>query len=389
MWKLQVLLAVSLCLQSNSIRSKNVVVFAQEAREEEQESFVPATPPHPDLVSSSSSNPPIVEANKNYASTNNNIASEEPPSKVPTHKLSAIFPAASVPVDMKESWQQHLVEQMASSFPTVDERDNDDSSSRDAAADAVPSLDKNNDAPVQPRDEEVDEQDQEDKVQITLTKLSSSGRDYSSRFQGDFGAFGDDNDERTLLDVFGEAAKEFLTQRVIPDTDEQCRWDWRSVRCEPACECRIEGQLGDYHLGRACRLRDEVDESCVPVDPASIWQDTPVTRRILSLVTQSADIIKLNIARGWDKTMSKVSQRFAKMQHLQCDELWALYHEQAQSRTCLPLPRIPSRSVPQRILCGPVDFDVCDDTTTTTAAATTTTGTPQDTMTRPAFAERI
>ena len=38
-------------------------------------------------------------------------------------------------------------------------------------------------------------------------------------------------DDRTLLDTFGQAAKEFLTKRVIPDTDVECKWDWRSVRC--------------------------------------------------------------------------------------------------------------------------------------------------------------
>ena len=95
----------------------------------------------------------------------------------------------------------------------------------------------------------------------------------------------------------------------IPETDERCRWDWRSVRCEPACECNLHGQFGDYHLGRACRIREERDESCVPVDPASIWQDTPVTRRVLSLVTQTADIVKLNLKTGWDKAMSKASRR--------------------------------------------------------------------------------
>lgn len=38
-------------------------------------------------------------------------------------------------------------------------------------------------------------------------------------------------DDRTLLDTFGQAAKEFLTKRVIPDTDADCKWDWRYVRC--------------------------------------------------------------------------------------------------------------------------------------------------------------
>lgn len=38
-------------------------------------------------------------------------------------------------------------------------------------------------------------------------------------------------DDRTLLDTFGQVAKEFLTKKVIPDTDADCKWDWRSVRC--------------------------------------------------------------------------------------------------------------------------------------------------------------
>ena len=162
----------------------------------------------------------------------------------------------------------------------------------------------------------------------------------------------------------------------IPDTDKQCRWDWRSVRCEPACECNLEGRWGDYHLGRACRLREEVDESCFPVDPASIWQDKPATRRILSLVTQTADILRQKVARGVNDAMSKAAKRFSKMQHNQCDDLWKLYQDQAQGRTCLPPALVPSRSVPQRILCGPVDFNVCEDSST------------RDTVARGAFAER-
>lgn len=38
-------------------------------------------------------------------------------------------------------------------------------------------------------------------------------------------------DDRTLLDTFGQVAKEFLTKRVIPDTDADCKWDWKFVRC--------------------------------------------------------------------------------------------------------------------------------------------------------------
>ncbi len=79
----------------------------------------------------------------------------------------------------------------------------------------------------------------------------------------------DANMEKTYLDLFGESAKEFLTQKVpailksiFPATDDDCRWDWRYVRCEPYCECSFQPKLpGDFHLGRACRKRNHLTES--------------------------------------------------------------------------------------------------------------------------------
>ncbi|KAL7511800.1 hypothetical protein ACHAXN_009563 [Cyclotella atomus] len=65
------------------------------------------------------------------------------------------------------------------------------------------------------------------------------------------------DDEQTYLDLFGERAKELLTQHIIPTTDSICRWDWRMGRCEPYCECGYYFLWGDYHLGRSCRLRSK------------------------------------------------------------------------------------------------------------------------------------
>ena len=45
-------------------------------------------------------------------------------------------------------------------------------------------------------------------------------------FQGDFAAEAQVLDERTLLDVFGEAAKEFLTQRVVSENDGRVNADF-------------------------------------------------------------------------------------------------------------------------------------------------------------------
>lgn len=150
----------------------------------------------------------------------------------------------------------------------------------------------------------------------------------------------------------------------IPETDEECQWDWRSVKCEPACECKLQAQLGDYHLGRACRKRKVVQDVCVAVDPASIWQDTPVTRRLWSLVTQTGDIVKLKVAKAWETTKRQTARRFSQLQHHQCDDLWEFYQEQRQQGAetpCLPPALVPQRSLPQRILCGPIDFNVCEE----------------------------
>lgn len=69
-----------------------------------------------------------------------------------------------------------------------------------------------------------------------------------------YAKFREDN-EQTLLDLFGERAKELLTQHIIPSTDTHCKWDWRMGRCEPYCECEFLYLWGDYHLGRSCRYR--------------------------------------------------------------------------------------------------------------------------------------
>jgi len=69
-----------------------------------------------------------------------------------------------------------------------------------------------------------------------------------------YAKFREDN-EQTLLDLFGERAKELLTQHIIPSTDTRCKWDWKMGRCEPYCECQFLPLWGDYHLGRSCRYR--------------------------------------------------------------------------------------------------------------------------------------
>jgi hypothetical protein len=116
-------------------------------------------------------------------------------------------------------------------------------------------------------------------------------------------------DERTLLDTFGEVAKEYLTQKVIPDTDVECKWDWRFVRCEPFCECEFVPKRGDYHLGRACRL--QVKESCDPVESRPTSNPLQlVIQRIVRGSQKAADSVAVKAKKGYDKVQANV-----------CDEL--------------------------------------------------------------------
>ena len=103
------------------------------------------------------------------------------------------------------------------------------------------------------------------------------------------------HDDRSLLEVFGETAKDFLTHHVIPPTDAECHFDWRSLRCEPHCQCRVQLQWGDYHLGRACR-RDHVHDSsaasqlCQDTDPRDYLLEKPFIKRTWSLLRQSTQL---------------------------------------------------------------------------------------------------
>jgi len=89
---------------------------------------------------------------------------------------------------------------------------------------------------------------------ITHDELNKNSTEQNRRDQSNQSKFGV-GDEQTYLDLFGERAKEILTQHIIPSTDTECRWDWRMGRCEPYCECAMQFLWGDYHLGRSCRRR--------------------------------------------------------------------------------------------------------------------------------------
>jgi len=115
-------------------------------------------------------------------------------------------------------------------------------------------------------------------------------------------------DERTLLDTFGEIAKEFLTQKVIPPTDRECQWDWRTVRCEPVCNCHFATKRGDYHLGRACRLRPEAQQETCDLEALNEHPHKSIHRMIQQAV-RTSQLVKSSVEGGLERGYLHVQSR--------------------------------------------------------------------------------
>jgi hypothetical protein len=59
---------------------------------------------------------------------------------------------------------------------------------------------------------------------------------------------------------------------VLPESDQQCSFDWNTLRCSPICSCEWKPLFGDLSPNRACRLRsaDITDCSIVAKDPSLV-----------------------------------------------------------------------------------------------------------------------
>jgi hypothetical protein len=196
-----------------------------------------------------------------------------------------------------------------------------------------------------------------------------------------------DDDDRTLLDLFGQVAKEYLTQKLIRETDAECRWDWRSIRCEPASYCSFQFLSGDYHLGRSCRRKrrqggggaGEGGDCCsgdgkcgrsVP-DDATLFVREQLPTRLASLVRQTADIVAEESRKAVRGLRQATSAQVSAVRSAACHNFWdnvSLLRQQqvirsGRSPPCWPLGSVPVPNLADRILCGPVEFPVCEEET--------------------------
>jgi hypothetical protein len=136
-------------------------------------------------------------------------SSLSPTSLPETAKLTAIFPVSHVPTERQGDWQEHLVEQLGGGGGgqvqvQLEQREQDEPTFIDDLS-----------TTYSPMTETYSSMDNK-KIDASIYKESDGHSKTIIGFQGDFAA-SDDNvlDERTIIDIFGEAAKEFLTQRVV------------------------------------------------------------------------------------------------------------------------------------------------------------------------------
>jgi hypothetical protein len=121
----------------------------------------------------------------------------------------------------------------------------------------------------------IDNNNNNNSKKTTVSSTPGSGSTSTIEDHDDDDVDVDVDMNKTYLDLFGESAKEFLTKKrnikiikkinkniINPENntlDQNCKWDWKYIRCEPFCECSFQYKLPNDlfypHLGRACRNR--------------------------------------------------------------------------------------------------------------------------------------
>jgi len=155
----------------------------------------------------------------------------------------------------------------------------------------------------------------------------------------------EEEDDRTLLDLFGERAKTYLTKNLIPDTDEECRWDWRYARCNPNCSCELRFQWGDFHLGRSCRRRAQREMTGVCNGDDEVFPNTLYTK-YFAIGVQVSRILKNRIRHRSNNISLQVKRRMNTMRAQTCKDIPPL-----DCNSILGGSTEYQRSIPEKLFC--------------------------------------
>jgi len=128
---------------------------------------------------------------------------------------------------------------------------------------------------------------------------------FSTAGEAHYAPSAEEEDESSLLDLFGESAKDFLTHRLIPTTDAFCRWHWKNLRCESHCSCTFIPKWGDYHLGRSCRKRpaplptDELDICHLPPEDNPLYHVRMAMKKVNIDLRGTVTLVKGEVCESW------------------------------------------------------------------------------------------
>ena len=111
----------------------------------------------------------------------------------------------------------------------------------------------------------------------------------------------------------------------IPETDAECRWDWRYARCEPFCSCHLRPQWGDFHVGRACRMRtldstDHNNHTHAPPDQCDVPPNTPYTH-LVDKARERAKHVRAKTKTSLQNWKQKAETKWDRIQTETCDTL--------------------------------------------------------------------
>jgi len=186
----------------------------------------------------------------------------------------------------------------------------------------------------------------------------------------------------TLLDIFGEVSKDILTNQMIPATTAACDWNWMHLRCEPFCNCSYQPLFGDYHLGRSCRSRDlEINTplSSLQKDPGTAKEKTASDgESFLKLCKEPPNSIAYKFMNGlltgitfiWFKINWR--ERVVTAKHKVCDSLFdadvreGFPRDDARDAETQSLMEKPVRAIRKSLRCDEslvINVDSGDETT--------------------------
>lgn len=122
--------------------------------------------------------------------------------------------------------------------------------------------------------------------------------------------------------------------------------------------CHVCFRLGDYHLGRSCRLLPQEDyilASNVSCETSLVsLLEQPIPKRIFSLVGQTSQIL---VEKATNSVLSIPA--VGRLQNDVCEELWEIMHTFDCGDDEAPL-----RTIPERLLCGRIERKECTTETT-------------------------